>query len=293
METRQTLKENNEKYSNCKVYHPNGKLMFVNSQKKGKWYVEKTNATILEYKENGDLAKIQLTFIPKGKGFDKNDVFGTSVHKVQCVVTAEDDITKLTKHHVVPYSYRKFMPEEYKSHTSHDVVYLSVDKHDEYEHIAYEFRTLMHKKYNIPTVKEGQRKETEDIKSFGVTKMKRILSYIKIVLQNSDHIPRERLALMYNDIVEFAFEKYLFTEDDLLGYFTDLQRRIEEDLEEISKKVKVDVHESLINKILEIGRDELDSFIVEWRKHFIETMSPQYMPKGWDVNRSTTVNINK
>ncbi len=95
------------KYSNCKIYAPNMKLMCVNSEKKGRWYVEKTGAIIMSLKEDGTLAEIKLTFEPKGFGYDEDDVFGLSIQETRCVVSGERDIKKLTKHHIVPISYRR------------------------------------------------------------------------------------------------------------------------------------------------------------------------------------------
>ena len=36
--------------------------------------------------------------------------------------------------------------------------------------------------------------------------------------------------------------------------------------------------------ILEFYKD-LDDFASIWRKHFIETMDPKFMPEHWDINR--------
>src|ERR1017187_3123339 len=116
------------KYSNCKIFEPSGKLMCVNSEKKGLWYVNKTGAEIMKVNADGTLAEIKLTFQPKGEGFPSNDKFGLSVQETRCVVTGSKDTTILTKHHIVPISYRKHFPLEYKSRNHHDVVFITQDK---------------------------------------------------------------------------------------------------------------------------------------------------------------------
>jgi hypothetical protein len=30
---------------------------------------------------------------------------------------------------------------------------------------------------------------------------------------------------------------------------------------------------------------DLQGFVERWRKHFIDTMNPQHMPKGWRIDR--------
>ena len=49
-------------YDNCKVYHPNGKLMFYCSLKRLNWYLKNDLA------EKLDDTSIKLTFTPKGEG---------------------------------------------------------------------------------------------------------------------------------------------------------------------------------------------------------------------------------
>jgi len=31
--------------------------------------------------------------------------------------------------------------------------------------------------------------------------------------------------------------------------------------------------------------NDVDLFIRNWRRHFVETMEPKYMPEYWDVSR--------
>ena len=40
--------------------------------------------------------------------------------------------------------------------------------------------------------------------------------------------------------------------------------------------------------VASLCRDDaaIEVFVKGWRKHFVETMEPQYLPKGWSVNSS-------
>ena len=55
---------------------------------------------------------IRLTFMPKGNGFEDNEVFGRSMREAKCVVSGLED--GLQRHHIVPYCYRTYFPEIYK-----------------------------------------------------------------------------------------------------------------------------------------------------------------------------------
>ena len=287
---RPTLKDNSSKYSNCKIYHPNGKLMCVNSQKKGRWYVEKTNAEILELKADGTLASIKLTFTPKGEGFDDDDVFGLSIQETKCVVTGETDITKLTKHHVVPYCYRKYMPLEYKSRNHHDVVFMTEDSHDEYEQIANDYRDQTHEYYGVPTMKESQKITSDIINSPKAKLMGRINGYVTAIRDKGYLIPEERLRGMRKEILKYIKDVYDFKTRTLTDYWMErIERDVKEEHKRLKNTSKVDPHELLVKTLVENG--ELDVFIIGWRYHFINTMNPPYMPKGWDMNRTVKVRL--
>ena len=44
--------------------------------------------------------------------------------------------------------------------------------------------------------------------------------------------------------------------------------------------------EVILRKIIQTP-DDLDNFIIMWRKHFVEKMNPKFMPSDWDVERRT------
>ena len=66
---------------NWKVFHPNGKHMFTCGEKKVKWYLDRKLAVIIGIKS------IELSFNPKGSGFEDNEVFGRSIRETKCVVS--------------------------------------------------------------------------------------------------------------------------------------------------------------------------------------------------------------
>ena len=117
---------------NWKVYHPSGRHMFTCGEKKAYWYLERNLAELTGER------MIKLTFIPKGNGFEDDEEFGRSSRIVQCVVTGISE--GLQRHHIVPYCYRTYFPEIYKSKNHHDVVLMNFEIHSEYEQKANAFK---------------------------------------------------------------------------------------------------------------------------------------------------------
>ena len=278
------MTSNKSKYSNCKIYHPNGKLMCVNSEKKGRWYVEKTGAKILEKNEDGSLKAIQLTFEPKGHGFEEDDVFGLSIQETRCVVTGSTDTSLLTKHHIVPICYRRHLPLEYKSRNHHDVVFITEDKHDDYERIAEAFRDELARKYNVPTEKEAMKIFNDNMRK-SVADISRIKGYIIALKGNS--LPADRLIEMKSEVLSYISKEYSYNQLKLTDFWSDkLLEDIDNQIKLNEQKYKLDPYKMLVDAV-----NDYDSFVKIWRRHFVNTMQPKFLPKGWSVDRKTKVQI--
>jgi len=276
------------KYSNCKIFAPSGKLMCVNSEKKGKWYVEKTGAEVLKRNDDGSLAEIKLTFQPKGEGFDPTDKFGLSVQETRCVVSGSRDTTLLTKHHIVPISYRRHFPLEYKSRNHHDVVFITEDKHDEYERKGNLFRDELAKRYGILTERECAKLFSDKMRTPEVQRMKSISSYIMIL--NSDHvsvIPAARLNLITKDVVKYINKTYSVKIKKISEFWLNkVATDIDAEMKLLEAKFRIDPYKALVETV-----GNIDKFVKLWRKHFVETMKPPYLPIGWSINYRTKTNL--
>lgn len=275
------------KYSNCKIYAPNMKLMCVNSEKKGRWYVEKTGAIIMSLKEDGTLAEIKLTFEPKGFGYDEDDVFGLSIQETRCVVSGERDIKKLTKHHIVPISYRRHFPLEYKSRNHHDVVYITEDMHDEYERIGNIFRDELAKKYGSMTYNEATAHFTKMMDSPHVRKLKQVKGYLNAINEYPDELPDTRYSIMLDVVLSYIKETYDVETAEITEYWSErVLTDIASDLDTLRNTYRIDPYKDLIDKVGDIG-----VFVKLWRQHFIDTMKPKFMPTGWSVDYKIKVDI--
>ena len=98
-------------YGNCQILHPDGSLMCYCAMRKINWYLKRNLATQI----SNNPVVIKLNFQPKGKGNADNPFYLQERRNI-CVVCGTQE--NLTKHHCVPYCFRKHFPNEYKSHTS-------------------------------------------------------------------------------------------------------------------------------------------------------------------------------
>ena len=241
-------------YGNCKVYAPDGELMFLCLEKRINWYLERNLAEIVD----NESLSIKLNFQPKGAGNRKSDYY-LSEKRNACVCCNETDITKLTKHHVIPIEYRKHMPDSIKSRSSHDIVVMCQDCHYDYENnYAQELKKQLEEECFIerPTL-------TMD-------KIRTGKAYaLSILLSDEERaakIPKSRKSYMYNELKE-AF-----------GH------------SRLPEIVDMKLTKMMTKQDLEIGKEVLElqlsheEFILMWRKHFIDSMNTHYLPTGWSID---------
>ena len=54
-------------------------------------------------------------------------------------------------------------------------------------------------------------------------------------------------------------------------------------------KTKYDHGYHLVQKL--DTHEKLEAFVRRWRQHFLDTMNPEYMPIGWNVNYRCRVDV--
>jgi hypothetical protein len=243
-------------YGNIEVYSPDGVLMFKGNEKKIYWYLNKNLADVIAW--DGDKPKaIKLNFIPGGLGHPTDEFF-LSPKENQCVVTGSRILDRLTKHHVVPYMYRKWFPLEYKAKNSHDVLLIDMEEHYRYEIEANKLKDQIARELDLPTLNEY---------SHHIKRKAAYTGMAKAIL--SPNIPLENKI----DICLKFKEKTQITPSG-----TNLKRYL--------KAVKNESEmanlygQIVIDKVL-----DLQEFSERWRQHFVDTMKPQYLPQGWRVNK--------
>lgn len=230
-----------------KVLSLDDKFLFYTNLKKANWYLSRNLAEWI------DDMTLKLNFKTKGDGYSQTDCdFGRNPINNQCVCCASEEL--LTKHHIVPYAFRKFLPMEYKDHNMHDVVFLCRNCHDKYEILAQQYRDELFHHYGIDQIIE-QKNEY----------WRKVVSNCRVIhCKYADLIPQN-----VKDEAKLRIEEFLnrkITDDEI------------KDLSVIERNF-YNPFEDLISKL-----QNYQEFILDWRKHFLNEMKPQFMPAGWDLN---------
>jgi hypothetical protein len=246
-----TVTKDRKIYGNCQVLSPEGHLMFRCESKKANWYLKRDLAQIV----NLDPLTIKLNFEPNGLG-NHNKGYGLSEMANLCVVCGSEEF--LTRHHVVPICYRKYFPIEKKSHNFHDVLSVCAVCHESYEKFAFDFKLSLADKYNAPI--NGELINNKDF-----LKVRRIASCL--IGETANHIPTWRIDEMKKQIKShFSWKR--------------VSKKRLEDIVNLEVKVYNRTHGEIVVSNLE----NLNNFIVEWRKHFLQHNDCKYLPQNWSIH---------
>jgi len=241
-------------YGNCRVQNPDGVHIFNCGEKKANWYLKRDLASVICLEP----FTIQLKFIPNGHGH-ANDNFYLQKRQNICVSCGINE--GLTKHHVVPYCYRKFFPEHLKNHTAYDILPLCSECHENYEIHAQQLKKQLADEYAI---------QHENAKVLD-TELKNVCLAASALLNHSDSIPPERNAYLTAILIDY-FNKDEITREDL-----EKAANLEYNTQRANYKPE---GQAVVENISDISL-----FVQRWRKHFVDSLKPQYMPQHWIVER--------
>lgn len=264
---------------NWKVYHPSGRHMFTCGEKKAQWYLERELAVQIGDKE------IRFTFDPKGMGFEDNEEFGRGVRENRCVISGMED--GLQRHHIVPYCYRTYFPEAFKSKNHHDVVLINHEIHGEYEQKANAFKDEIAKIYNVKTVNELNIEYTTKLRELGKKNsilMNAIHSIFKCYGRMPDNTKFEKLHFISDETgIPFNFIKEL-TYVQLYKLYLIIGEEHINEIERFKKEYR-EIYDHGYHVVQKLDTEEkIEEFVKLWRTHFIETMNPKFMPYGWSID---------
>ena len=243
----------NEKrlYSNYKMLAPDGQLLCRIGEKRFKWYLNRKLATV----SKDDNEAIVLNFEPAGRGH-QNNPYGLAHKKNICVICGDENQDELTKHHIVPYCFRKHFPVRYKEHQDHDVLLVCQKCHNAYEKYAAKIK----KEYEILHIKSIIGK-----KQYNIIKASKINRQACGLLKNWDNIPPKRIKEIKKNISKFLRKKKI-TKKDIIKV----------------SKMNVDGARKKWAEYTIKQCKSIESFIEMWRKHFIDTMHPKFLPDFWE-----------
>jgi hypothetical protein len=237
------------------VLHPDGSPIFRCDKRKALWYIRRNLAKDIVSTE----PTIQLTFEPKGRGHC-GDPFYMAAKDIRCVVCGVEDRNEFTKHHIVPYMYRRLFPEVAKANNWHDVVLLCIKCHNGYERFANILKKDLARAYNAP---------------FAIQRHDPAASLLKkaasALSRYRDTLP-PTVALSKRQEIESILQRPVTdTEIDELAF-----------IDAADREARKDFH---AQTVITAVSEDLQSFIERWREHFLSTMKPKFMPEYWDIRR--------
>jgi exonuclease 3'-5' domain-containing protein 2 len=236
-------------YENFTILHPNGERMCYCDKKKINWYLKKNLAKQIDEKT------IQLLFEPKGIGdLHLSKAYENNKQNLCVVCGCEDN---LTKHHIVPYQYRKHFPEAFKSHNHFDVLPVCITHHEEYEREADLFNEKLAREAGIITKSNQKLPE--------VVKAEKLNAIIMTLESKWDEIPPLRRDVLLREISD-----HFGVVDIDRSSIASFKQELVKDTPSISPA-----------SVIVSKQTDIPQFIVRWRKHFIDNMKPQFLPKGW------------
>lgn len=247
-------------YGNYQVVHPDGHIMFHCDVQKALWYLNRELADIIS--ENPP--QLQLKFIPGGLGHIGDKYYLTP--KVnQCVVCGINQ--DLNRHHVMPRVFRRHLPEQIKNHNYHDILLLCVKCHCAYEVEASKFKQKICKEFGI-LINDGGGENYNQ-------KIGELRGAARALLNYGNFIPEPRYSHLQAIVKKTCSN---FTEKDLKKFASMNPWTVSEE-----KEKHVSYGLFVMQKIQ--AEDKVQEFTEQWRKHFVDSMKPKYLPEYWDVKR--------
>ncbi len=255
------MKQNSNKtvYDNCMMVAPDGEFLCYTSHDRINWYLDRDFAELIK-EENP--RTIRLTIEPKGRS-GTDDPFYSTRRKNECVVCGVDD--NLTLHHVVPHCFRRFFPNKFKDHSSHDILAVCRDCHDVYEIEAADLKKELAKQYKC--VDYAFAWDSED-DFYGYS---HAVKAAIALLEHGDKMPKERKAELKNKVAPYLGHEFSYRD---MEEFTNIN----------SRKNKHGKRMTFAEKVVSELSD-IEEFCIMWRRHFVEKAEPKYLPEKWDVER--------
>lgn len=264
---------------NWKVYHPSGRHMFTCGEKKAAWYLERNLAVLIGKK------KIRFTFKPKGNGFEDDEEFGRGIRENKCVVSGLED--GLQRHHIVPYCYRTYFPEKYKSKNHHDVVLVNHEIHSDYEQEANTYKDEIARIYGVKTITEYNVEYTLKLREVG-KESSILINAIHSLFQSygrmPDSIKIEKLQFISErtNIPYSVIERLSYIQMYKLYLLLKEQHNDEIDAFKAENRYLYDHGYHVVQNLN--TEEKIEEFVKLWRNHFIQTTNPKYMPHGWSID---------
>jgi hypothetical protein len=304
-------------YDNVYMLDVYGVPMCTISMKKARWYIRKNIAEWSSFGNDGcgpggpdnrlttensdsntqdeqDAKCIRLLFEHNGLSNDPSRrKEGSSSSEVLYLRTAKRNVCvscgsggNIIRHYIVPYSYRSLMPSEYKSHMSHDIVILCPDCHLDCER---------HSKRRMKRLEDEVRRRENISRSDPVVEdpyLGHVRSCAIALMKWKETMPNDQVG-RYVEVVRDYLMSACENRDETTtlpndgGGMTELTESQLQKACNVNHRVKNPNFVSgsdIVVRSLKGDARLLGQFIVDWRKHFVNTVNPRHMPTGWSVD---------
>jgi hypothetical protein len=247
-------------YDSCRILAPSGELMCLVAEKRARWYVARGLGRVTAE----DPLTVVLCFEPRGKGH-AGDFFYTTARPNACAGCG--GTAGLTLHHIVPHCYRRYFPAEVKDHSCHDLVPLCLDCHYRYEASAQELKQELAQEFSAPLAGVGRRYDA------AMARARRAASALERHARGEAgvRIPPARLEAL-REVVRSC-----------LGVAA-------VDAGAIARACRLDPHvaedgSKTHGEMVVAAVPDLQAFVERWRRHFLASLNPPFLPAGWRVDR--------
>eukprot|EP00241_Pyramimonas_parkeae_P015316 CAMPEP_0114285810 /NCGR_PEP_ID=MMETSP0059-20121206/5405_1 /TAXON_ID=36894 /ORGANISM="Pyramimonas parkeae, Strain CCMP726" /LENGTH=555 /DNA_ID=CAMNT_0001406773 /DNA_START=243 /DNA_END=1910 /DNA_ORIENTATION=+ len=280
-------------YENCRILAPDGAVLCTCGRKKINWYLNKGIAVL----EGEDPPTIRLKFEPNGRGHADDQYYLSDKSNICCVCGHKG---KYLRHSVVPPCYRQHFPEEMKSHLSHDIVLVCVECKQRVNTSDHERMVRLGIEFEAPLEGGGKgqvmRYEVDERASAARSAARAIAHY-------TDTMPASRLLEQYQ-----VLQKYMCTSEisdahvqeccalevkhEAPGFVAHAElvvlslKHTRPDYQGPSSSQHSNIAGGTANSIQSLseeGREALETFVRDWRRHFLASMSPRFLPAHWCV----------
>ena len=274
-------------YDSCKMLAPDGQQLCYCDYKKMTWYVERNLAEVI----SKDPPVFRLIFEPNARGcVDENlksSNFYIESRVNNCVICGETK--NYLRFHVVPILYRSCFPENLKSHKSHDVVLLCIECHEKARKVYEKKKEEISKRYGVPINIMSDEQNN-------YLKLTQFIKKCRILLKNKNESLPEKAQIKLKNNLKEMFD-FLMKNSEYFKNFVDKNKIKCDKIEDINIEFleifcnkfnlndknfpegKRNIHGKLV---IEKVKD-LKVFIMEWRKFFIDSFQPKFLPKEWSV----------
>ena len=197
---------------------------------------------------------------------------------------SEEDFSRF---HVIPSVYRHFFPNELKAHKSHDVVIVCYICREKADRLYEQEKIRLSEFYNVPLIVKIEEKE----------KLIKVINTAKFLCSNFIKMPHKIKKEKLEDILEFINNKvnqvnYKDLFNNKWDDFSKIPKSIEEIHIGILQKIKnwkdpgENSEGNLHGKLILEKFEKQEDFIKLWRKFFLDSLKPKFLPEDWKIGRA-------